>query len=148
MDIILLQNTPLGRLGDRVKVRRGYASNYLVPQGIATWATKANIADFEARRGELEKAADERLYTAKTRAEKLEQLGELTVGAHASEEGKLFGSVGTRELSEAITKAGVPIEKSEVLLAEGALRQVGEYDIGLQLHSDVRAIIKIIVAAE
>ena len=137
MDVILLEKIHnLGDLGDKVKVKPGYGRNFLVPYGKAVPATKANVEEFEARRAELEKAAAERLAKAKERGEQLDGAS-VTIQAKAGEEGKLFGSIGVRDIADAISAAGTEVEKSEVLLSEGPLRVVGEYEIGLQLHSDV-----------
>ena len=148
MEVILLDKVEnLGNLGDKVSVRPGYARNYLIPSGKAKYATKENIAEFEARRAELEKAAAESLAAAQARAAKLVDL-EITIPAHAGNEGKLFGSVGTAEIAEAISATGVEVEKREVRLPEGALRSTGEYEITIHLHSDVNADVKVIVVPE
>ena len=125
MQVILLEKIRnLGTLGEEVKVKSGYARNFLVPQGKAVYATKENIAKFEQRRAELEKRSAERLADATVRKEKLEALPPLTFTVKAGEEGKLFGSIGTRDIAELITKAGLPVEKREVLLSQGVLRRV------------------------
>lgn len=148
MDVILLDKIEnLGNLGDKVSVRPGYARNYLIPSGKAKYATKENIAEFEARRAELEKAAAESLANAQSRATKLADL-EVTIPAHAGNEGKLFGSIGTAEIADAISATGVEVLKKEVRLPEGALRSTGEYDIVIHLHSDVDADVKVVVVAE
>jgi len=148
MQVILLEKIKnFGGLGEEVSVKPGFARNYLYPQGKAVPATKANIEKFEARRAELEKAADEKLQAAKAKAEKLANLT-VTLAAKSGDEGKLFGSIGIRDLAEAITKAGVEIKKSEVELASGAIRQIGEYDINIQLHGDVTAVVKVNIVAE
>lgn len=148
MDIILLEKVVnLGVLGDKVRVKSGYGRNYLMPFGKAVPATKANIADFEARRAELEKLEAEHKAAAEARAASLADL-KITITAVAGDEGKLFGSVGTRDIAEAISATGVEVAKSEVRLPYGAIRQVGEYDIDLQVHSDVTVTIKLVVAAE
>lgn len=148
MEIILLEKVEnLGGLGDKVRVKSGYARNFLIPEGKAKYATPANIAEFEAKRAELEKAAAEALEVAQARAG---QLADLTVEltALAGGEGKLFGSIGTQDIADAVTAAGVPVERREVRLPEGAIRQTGEYEITLHLHSDVNAAIKLVVNAE
>ena len=146
MELILLEKIRnLGVLGDRVRVKPGYGRNYLVPQGKAVYATESNVAYFEARRAELEAKAAEGLAAAEVRKQALLALGTVTLSAVAGEEGRLFGSVGTRDISVAITKAGVEIHKSEVMLPTGVLRQTGEYDIEIELHSDVAAIIKLVI---
>lgn len=148
MEVILLEKVgKLGTIGDKVAVKAGFGRNYLVPQGKAVPATEANIAEFEARRAELEAAANEKKGVAEARAEKLTDLT-VTITANAGDEGKLFGSVGTRDIAEAITAAGVEVSKSEVKLPEGALREVGEFDISIQLHADVTETVKVVIEAE
>ncbi|WP_207061262.1 50S ribosomal protein L9 [Motiliproteus sp. SC1-56] len=148
MEVILLEKVgKLGGLGDQVTVKSGFGRNYLVPQGKAVPATQANIESFEARRAELEKAAAEKLAEAQARAEKLNEL-EITLVSKAGEEGKLFGSIGTRDIAEAVSQAGTEIDKSEVRLPEGVIRTTGEFDIDVQLHGDVTATIKLVVAGE
>lgn len=147
MEVILLEKIAnLGNLGDKVAVKAGYARNFLLPFGKATPATAANVEAFEARRAELEKNAAERKAEADARAAKLAELT-VTIAANAGEEGKLFGSIGTRDIADAVTAAGVEVEKSEVRLPEGPLRNVGEYDIVLHLHTDVEATVKLVVVA-
>jgi large subunit ribosomal protein L9 len=148
MRVILQQEvTNLGKVGDQVSVRAGFGRNYLLPQGMAVLATEASIADFEARRADLEKAAAEVLASCKARAAKLADL-EIIVTAQAGDEGKLFGSVGPRDIAVAITEKGVPVEKKEVIMSEGALRQTGEYTISVKLHSEVTVPVKIKVVGE
>lgn len=148
MQVILLEKVgKLGDLGDQVNVKAGYGRNYLIPFGKAVPATESNVAEFETRRAELEAAAAERKGAAEARAEKLAELS-VTIEANAGEEGKLFGSIGTRDIAEAITAAGVEVEKSEVRLPEGVIRELGEYEIAIQLHSDVTATIALSVTAE
>ena len=143
MNVILLEKLhKLGDLGDQVKVKPGFGRNYLVPYGKAVPATKANIEAFEERRAELEKAAAERLQAAQARGETLEGAS-ITIEAKAGEEGKLFGSIGVRDIADAVSANGTAIEKSEVLLPEGPIRLTGEYEITLQLHTDVQATIKL-----
>jgi len=149
MEVILLEKTRnLGNLGDKVKVRNGYGRNFLIPHGKAVPATEANIKYFEERRAELEKQAADKLAAAQARADKLTALGAVTVSAKAGDEGKLFGSVGTRDVAEAITAAGVEVAKAEVLMPNGAIRNVGDFELEVQLHSDVVAVIKISVVPE
>ena len=138
MDVILLEKVAnLGDLGDQVKVKSGYGRNYLIPYHKAVPATAENVAAFEARRAELEAQAAEAVAAAQARADKLAELV-VTIEANAGEEGKLFGSVGTRDIAEAIESAtGVEVTKSEVKLPEGALREVGEFEVDIQLHSDI-----------
>lgn len=149
MEVILLENiSNLGGLGDKVNVKAGFGRNYLVPQGKAVPATESNIAEFEARRADLEAAAAATLAAAEARAEMINALGLITITANAGEEGKLFGSVGTRDIAEAVTSAGAEVDKSEVRLPEGALREVGEYEIAIQVHGDVFAAVAIAVVPE
>lgn len=148
MDLILLEKVQnLGDLGDTVSVKPGFGRNFLLPQGKAVPATKENVAEFEARRAELEKLAKERLTGAEGRAARLEDVT-LTMTANASEEGKLYGSIGPREISDALGKEGHEVEKSEVIMGEGPVRLIGEYDIHIQLHADVNTTIKLVVEAE
>ncbi|MEG3765850.1 50S ribosomal protein L9 [Alteromonas sp. 14N.309.X.WAT.G.H12] len=149
MDIILLDKIAnLGGLGDQVSVKAGYARNFLFPQGKAVPATKSNIEKFEARRADLEAKIAEELNAAQARADKIAELGEVTIAAPAGDEGKLFGSVGTRDIADAVTAAGVEVVKAEVKLPTGTLREIGEYDIDLQLHSDVMTSVKLVIVAE
>ncbi len=148
MEIILLERIgKLGNLGDQVTVKSGYGRNFLIPFGKAVPATKANIADFDARRAELEKAAAEKLATAEARAEKINDFT-LNIEAKSGDEGKLFGSIGLRDISDALTEAGIEVAKSEVRMPEGPLRNVGEFEIAIQLHSDVTATLNVTVVAE
>ncbi|BDX19136.1 MAG: 50S ribosomal protein L9 [Pseudomonadales bacterium] len=147
MEVILLEKIAnLGNLGDKVAVKAGYARNFLLPFGKATPATAENVAAFEARRAELEKLAAEKKAEADARAAQLAELT-VTIAANAGEEGKLFGSIGTRDIADAVTAAGVAIEKSEVRLPDGALRNVGEFDVVVQLHTDVETTVKLVVVA-
>lgn len=149
MEVILLENVAnLGTLGDKVNVRPGYGRNFLLPQKKAVPATKENIEVFEARRAELEKAAAEALAAAQGRAEKIAELGQVTIRAQAGEEGKLFGSVAVADIADALTAAGIELEKREVTLPEGPIRVTGEYEVELQLHPEVMQSIKVIVEAE
>ncbi len=148
MDVILLDKVgKLGEVGDKVTVNAGFGRNFLIPQGKALPATAANVADFEVRRAELEAAATAKRNDAKERALKLVDLA-VTLVTKAGDEGKLFGSIGTRDIADVITAAGVAVTKSEVRLPDGALREVGEYDIDVQLHSEVIQIIKLTINAE
>ena len=149
MEVILLENVgSLGSLGDKVTVKPGYGRNFLVPQGKAVPATKDNVAKFEERRAELEAAALATLEAAQKRGSALDALELIQIAATAGDEGKLFGSVGTRDIAAAITAAGVEVDKSEVRHPEGVIRDVGEYDIMLQLHADVTVNVAIAVVAE
>lgn len=148
MEVILLEKVRnLGNLGEKVVVRPGYGRNFLVPCGKAVAATEANLADFETRRADLEKRAADQLSAAEKRAESLKELS-LEIPAKASDEGKLYGSIGTREIANAITSAGVEVSKSEVRMPEGVIRYIGEYDVELQLHSDVISAIKVNIVIE
>ena len=148
MEVILLEKIgKLGGLGDQVNVKAGFGRNYLIPQGKAVPATADNVAKFEERRAELEKAATEKLTSAEARAEQLNEK-EVSIVAKAGDEGKLFGSIGTRDIADVITAAGVEVEKAEVRLPEGAIRTVGEFDIAVQLHPEVTATVKLAVVAE
>jgi large subunit ribosomal protein L9 len=147
MEVILLEKVNnVGGIGDRVKVKSGFARNFLIPQGKATLATAANIAKFEARRAELEAKAAAELAAAQQRAKKLE--GQvLKIKAQSGSEGKLFGSVGTVDIAEAASKFA-PVERSEVRLHEGPLRVVGEHKVELHLHTDVNVEITVIVESD
>jgi large subunit ribosomal protein L9 len=148
MELILLQKVAnLGNIGDRVKVKSGYGRNFLLPQGKATLATADNIAKFEARRAELEKVAQEELKGAQARAAKLEGV-KLSLTAKAGGEGKLFGSVGTADITEALNKAGHKIERSEVRLPQGPIRQAGEHIVQLHLHTDVTVELPVVIVPE
>ena len=148
MQLILLQNvTNLGKLGDKVNVKPGYGRNFLVPQGKATPATAANLAEFEARRAEYEAKAKAQLEGAEGRKAALEN-AEVTISANASTEGKLYGSIGPREIAEALTKLGHKVEKSEVVMGEGPLRRTGEHEVLVHLHADVETTVKVIVTGE
>jgi large subunit ribosomal protein L9 len=148
MEVILLDNIgKLGDLGDKVTVKPGYGRNYLVPYGMAVPATKNNVEAFETQRAELEAQAAERKAQAETRAAQLAEI-ELSLVAKAGEEGKLFGSIGPRDLAEAMAQAGIEVAKSEVRMPEGPLRQTGEYDIALQLHAEVTSSVRVVVVAE
>lgn len=147
MEVILLEKVAnLGNLGDKVNVKSGYGRNYLLPQGKAAAATAENLAAFEARRAELERAAAEKLAAAQSRAQQLSGL-EVTITANTGEEGKLFGSIGTHDIADALSASGVEVHKSEVRLPNGTIRQTGEYEITLNLHSDVETTVKLIVVA-
>ncbi len=148
MDVILLQKVAnLGTIGDRVKVRSGYGRNYLLPEGKATLATPDNVAKFEARRTELERIANEHLSSAEERAAALKEF-KLTIAAKAGTEGKLFGSIGTADIAEAATKAGLKIARSEVRLPNGPLRTIGEHSVAVHLHTDVTVPLAITILPE
>ncbi|MCP5326852.1 MAG: 50S ribosomal protein L9 [Oceanospirillaceae bacterium] len=148
MDVILLEKVAkLGNLGDKVTVKAGYGRNFLIPFGKAVPATAANTAAFEARRAELEKQAAEALASAQQRAEQLADV-ELSLAVKAGDEGKLFGSIGTRDLADLISSTGIKVAKSEIRLPNGAIRQVGTFEIALQLHADVKTSLTLHVVAE
>lgn len=148
MELILLEKVlKLGDLGDKVNVKPGYGRNYLVPLGKAVRATAENIAEFEARRAELEATAQEKLGSAQSRGASFVDV-EVTLSANASEEGKLYGSIGPREIAEAVTALGHEVSKAEVIMGEGPIRYTGEHEVVLHLHADVDTRIKVIVNAE
>ncbi len=147
MEVILLEKVGrVGNVGDKINVKAGYARNFLFPFAKAIPATKENLADFEARKAELLKAAATKLAAAQARADKINGMS-IRIEANAGDEGKLFGSIGTRDIADAVTAAGQKVEKSEVLLPMGALREVGEFDIALALGSEVTATVKLSVVA-
>jgi large subunit ribosomal protein L9 len=148
MEIILLEKVAnLGNIGDRVRVKSGYGRNFLLPKGKATLATPANIAAFEARRAELERKQSDELAVARARVAEIEKLS-LKIKARAGAEGKLFGSLGTVDVAEACTAAGVPVERSEVRLPAGPIRMTGEHVVTLHLHTDVNVEVRIEVVPE
>ena len=148
MQLILLQKVVnLGNLGDKVDVKPGFGRNFLVPQGKAVPATEANLAQFEARRAEYEAKASAALSDAESRRAKLEGAS-VTIYANASTEGKLYGSIGPREIAEALTRIGHKVEKSEVVMGEGALRRTGEFEVIVHLHADVETPVKVVVEPE
>ena len=149
MQVILLDKIAhLGNVGDQVNVKSGYARNFLIPQGKAVMATKANVEHFEARRAELEAKAAEALAAAQARAAKLTELATVTITSKAGDEGRLFGSITTRDVAEAVTAAGVEVAKSEVRLSTGPLRTTGDHEVRFQLHGEVFATLNIVVVAE
>lgn len=149
MNVILLEKVgKLGELGDQVNVKAGYGRNFLIPFGKAVPATKDNVASFEVRRAELEAAADEKLTQAQAQAEKLAALDVVSIEANAGDEGKLFGSIGTQDIADAITAAGVETAKSDVRLPLGAIREVGNFEVNIQLHSDVTVTVNVSVTAQ
>ncbi|HTC15595.1 MAG TPA: 50S ribosomal protein L9 [Steroidobacteraceae bacterium] len=148
MEVILLQKVAnLGNIGDRVKVRSGFGRNFLLPQGKATLATPDNVARFEARRAELEHHAREQLTSAEERAAALKEF-KLTLQAKAGTEGKLFGSIGTSDIAEALSRANFKIERSEVRLPEGPLRMLGEHTVTLHLHADIDVPLQVAIVPE
>ena len=148
MNVILLEKIGnLGDLGDEVSVKSGFARNYLLPQGKAVTADDENRTIFEGRRAELEASANEKLAEANTRAEKLADK-ELAIAVKSGEEGRLYGSVGTQNIADALTAEGIPVERSEIRMPEGVIRVLGEYEIAIQLHTDVTAHIKVVVVPE
>ena len=148
MQVILLERVQnLGELGDSVKVKPGYARNYLIPKGRAVIATPRNLAEFEARRAELERQEAEALAAVQARADALEG-AQVTLARKTGEEGKLFGSVGPQDVADALTRAGTPVARHEVRLLNDTLRQVGDYQVGVHLYAGVEASITVHVVAE
>lgn len=148
MELILLQKVRnLGTLGDKVDVKPGYGRNYLLPQGKAVRVNAANLAAFEQDRAEHEAKANSQLADAESRKTKLTDAS-VTITAHSSAEGKLFGSVGPRDIAEAFVAAGHTLNKGEVVLSEGPLRNTGEYDVVVSLHADVQTTVKVIVIGD
>jgi large subunit ribosomal protein L9 len=148
MEVILLEKIDrLGGLGDKVRVRPGYARNYLLPQGKAKFATAENIAEFEQKRAELEKAAAEALAAAVQRRDSLEGMV-VEISAKSGGEGKLFGSIGAGDIADVVSSRGVAVEKREIRLPEGPLRQTGEFEVEVHLHAEVDATIRVIIVGE
>jgi len=148
MEVILLESVQkLGELGDKVTVKSGYGRNFLIPQKKAVPATAENLQQFEERRADLEAVAGDKLSIAKNRAKKVDELS-ITITTKAGEEGKLFGSITVRDVAEACEAAGVKLEKSEVRLPEGPIRELGEFEINIHLHPEVDALLKLAVVAE
>ena len=148
MEIILLEKIAnLGAMGEKVNVKPGYGRNYLIPQGKATPATADNIAEYEARRADLEKAAAEALAVAGARRDALLEKV-ITIMSKAGDEGKLFGSIGTADIASVISEQLVAVERNEVRLPDGAFRTIGEHDVQIQLHTDVNVVVKLIIEAE
>ena len=148
MQVILLERVQnLGELGESVKVKPGYARNYLIPQGRAVIATAANVAEFEAKRAELEQQEAQALASVQARADAL-QGKEITLARKTGEEGKLFGSVGPQDIADALTESGTPVSRNEVRLVNDTLRQVGDYEVGVHLYANVEASITVHVVAE
>ena len=148
MDVILLQKVAnLGNIGDRVSVKSGYGRNFLLPTGRATLATSGNVAKFESLRADFEKKAAQDLTDAEGRANALKDY-KLTISAKAGSEGKLFGSIGTHDIADALTASGVEVAKSEVRLPNGVLRTTGEHEVEFQVHSDVFAKLNVVVVPE
>ncbi|HET9033525.1 MAG TPA: 50S ribosomal protein L9 [Dokdonella sp.] len=149
MQLILLQKVKnLGNLGDKVTVKPGYGRNYLVPQGKAVPATAGNLEDFEARRAEYEAKANQLLGGAEARKAKFDASEGVTISVNASTEGKLFGSVGPRDIAEAFTSAGLALDKNEVVQGEGPIRHIGEFEVRIHLHADVESLVKVIVVPD
>ena len=149
MEVILLENIEnLGTLGDKVSVKSGFARNYLVPHGMAKMATAANLAEFEARRAELEKAVADALSESQAKQQAIEALGTLEIVAKVGSEGKLFGSVGTTDIVDLIAAAGVVVEKRDIRLPDGAIRITGEHVIDIHVHADVDTSVTISIVGE
>lgn len=148
MEIILLEKIAnLGAMGEKVNVKPGFGRNYLIPQGKAAPATAENVAEYEARRADLEKAAAETLAAAETRRDALLDKV-ITIASKAGDEGKLFGSIGTADIASVISEQLVAVERNEVRLPDGAFRTIGEHDVQIQLHTDVNVVVKLIIEAE
>ena len=148
MEIILLEKIAnLGAMGEKVNVKPGYGRNYLIPQGKAAPATAENVAEYEARRADLEKAAAETLAAAETRRDALLDKV-ISIASKAGDEGKLFGSIGTADIASVISEQLVAVERNEVRLPDGAFRTSGEHDVQIQLHTDVNVVVKLIIEAE
>ena len=148
MELVLLQKVKnLGNLGDKVRVKPGYGRNFLIPQGQAVPATAANVAEFEKRRAEYEAKANDVMTAAEARKATLEG-AEVTIKANSSTEGKLFGSVGPRDIADAFSAAGKPLNKSEVVMGEGPIRHTGEFEVHIHLHADVHTTVKVTVVAD
>ena len=148
MEIILLEKiAKLGNLGDKVTVKPGYGRNFLIPQGKAVRATVEKLAEFEQRRAELEKKAADEFAAAQARAEALGKLT-VTITQKAGEEGRLYGSVGARDIADAAAASGVKVEKTEIRLPSGPIRQVGDYEIKVRVHADLDAVLALKVIGE
>ncbi len=148
MEVILVEKIDrLGGLGDLVNVKSGFARNYLLPTGKAKVATAENVAEIEARRAELEKAAAETLAAAEAKRDQLSKL-EISITSKSGSEGKLFGSVGNADIADAVTAAGVEVAKRDVRLPDGPIRLAGDYEITLHLHADVDAVVKVTIIGE
>lgn len=149
MQVILLEKFgKLGDIGDKVKVKAGYGRNYLIPQGKAVFATEKNIEVFESRRAELEVNARERLESAQIRASKLAEIGTVKIKAIAGDEGKLFGSIGPREIEQAIIGAGGEVTRSEINLPEGSFRSLGSFEVDIKVHSDIVQTISLVIESQ
>jgi len=148
MDVILLEKIAnLGNLGDKVTIKNGYGRNYLIPQGKAVAATPAKIKEFEQRRAELEKLAADKLAAANARADALSAV-KVVIKHKTGDEGRLFGSVGTQAIADAISAAGVAVQRHEIRLPNGVIRQTGEYSIAINLHTDVAVSLAVVIEAE
>lgn len=148
MEVILLENVRnLGKFGSKVNVAKGFGRNFLIPQGKAVPATKDNLMKFEADRAQLEKIAKERIQGAQDRAAEINQL-RMTIQARVGDKGKLFGSIGTIELAKAFKDHGIEVERQEIRLPHGAIREIGDYTIEVQLHAEVVAEAKLSIIAE
>lgn len=149
MDVILVEKVGrLGAIGDKVSVKSGYGRNFLIPQGKAIFASAENVARLEQRRSELESVATAKFVAAEARAQRLAELAGVTIKAVAGEEGKLFGSVGNRDIAGALTAAGVEVTKSEVRMPDGVIREVGTFSVDIQLHAEVTVAVQVTVAPE
>ena len=148
MNVILLDKIEnLGNIGDLVSVKAGYGRNYLLPNGKAALATKDNLAEFEAKRDDLEKAAADDLASAKARGELIQGM-DLVIPANAGSEGKLFGSIGPLDMAAAFEKVGVEVNRSEIRMPDGPIHELGDFVVGLHLHSDINVEVTVKVVAE
>lgn len=148
MEVILLENIRnLGKFGTKVNVANGYGRNFLIPKGKAVAATKDNLAQFEARRAELEQNAQQKLKQAQEKAAEINNV-HLTIEMRAGDEGKLYGSIGTIELVKAFSAKNVEVQRQEILLPNGAIRELGDYEVEVQLHAEVIAVAKVSVVPE
>lgn len=149
MEVILQEDVRrLGNLGEQVRVKPGYARNYLLPKGIAVRATPENIEAFEARRAELEKKAAEVRQAAEKRGEAIAAVGTVTLKRKATEEGKLFGAIAASDVADAITEGGAEVERKEVTFPDGVVRETGEFQVEVHLHSDVIQTLTLVVEGE
>lgn len=149
MEVILQEDVRrLGNLGEQVRVKPGYARNYLLPKGIAVRATKANIEAFEARRAELEKKAAEVRQAAEKRAAGIAATGTITLKRKATEEGKLFGAIAASDVADSITEKGAEVERKEVTFPDGVIREIGEFQVEVHLHSDIVQAMTLVVEGE
>ncbi|MAJ79856.1 MAG: 50S ribosomal protein L9 [Porticoccaceae bacterium] len=149
MNVILLEKLGrFGGVGDRASVKAGFARNYLIPRGKAVFATEKNIAEFESRRSILEANEIQKLESARAKAKFVSELGDVVIKAIAGDEGKLFGSVGARDIADAVNQLGGEVSRGEISMPDGSIRQTGHFEIEVVLHPDVRQSIQILIEAE